>query len=130
VRADEESALEGQMKILARGTRQLGQQITNPAMQQSSVALLETLKKAASDSKDFEPGMTGEIPEAKRAAFLADFRTDLDELKDAFDRVENGGQGRRLFQSPGSPVRGQLDQERGSLKVQAGLTHTRHFHSL
>lgn len=76
------------MRILARGTRQLTQQISNPSLQQSTIALLETLKKAAVDSKTFEPSMTREIPEAKRAAFLADFRADLDELKDSFDRIE------------------------------------------
>jgi soluble cytochrome b562 len=88
LRADDEGPLEGQMKILARGTRQLGQQISNPAMQQSSIALLETLKKAAVDSKALAPSRTKEIPEDKRASFLADYRTDLDELKDAFDQVE------------------------------------------
>lgn len=88
VRADDDSPLEGQMRILARGTRQLTQQISNPSLQQSTIALLETLKKAAVDSKTFEPSMTREIPEAKRAAFLADFRADLDELKDSFDRIE------------------------------------------
>lgn len=88
LRADEDSPLEGQMKILARGTRQLGQQISNPAMQQSSISLLETLKKAAVDSKTLAPSKSREIPEDKRVAFLADYRTDLDELRDAFDQVE------------------------------------------
>lgn len=89
LRADDDGPLEGQMKILVRGTRQLTQQVSNPAMQQSTIALLETLKKAAADSKAFEPGMTRDIPEAKRAAFLADYRTDLDELKDSFDQIEH-----------------------------------------
>ena len=89
LRADDaDSPLEVQMKILARGTRQLTQQVSNPAMQQSSIALLETLKKAATDSKTLAPSKTKEIPEAKRASFLAYFRTDLDELKDALDQVE------------------------------------------
>lgn len=87
-RADDDSPLEEKMRILARGTRQLTQQISNPAMQQSTIALLENLKNAAVDSKSFEPRMTRDIPEAKRAPFLADFRTDLDELKDSFDRIE------------------------------------------
>jgi len=85
---DENEALEQQMKILARGTRQLTQQVSDPAQQQSSVALLETLKKAAVDSKSINPRMTSQIPEAKRAQFLADYRTDLDELKDSFDQIE------------------------------------------
>ncbi len=85
---EENEALEQQMKILARGTRQLTLQVADPAQQQSSVTLLETLKKAAVDSKALTPRMTSQMPEAKRAQFLADYRTDLDELKDSFDQIE------------------------------------------
>lgn len=89
LRAEEEdSALEGKMKVLARGMRQLSQQITDPAMQQMNIKLLETLKGAANESKALEPRKTKEIPEGKRASFLADFRTDLDELKDVLNQVE------------------------------------------
>jgi soluble cytochrome b562 len=86
--AEEDSALENQMKILARGTRQLSQQVSDPAKQQSTITLIENLKKAALDSKTLDPRKTSEIPEEKRAQFLADFRTELDELKDAFDQIE------------------------------------------
>lgn len=88
LQAQADSPLEGQMKILARGMRTLGNQIGDPSKQQENVSLLETLKKAATDSKTLEPRKTREIPDAKRAAFLADYRTDLDELKDALDQVE------------------------------------------
>ena len=89
MRAEEEdSALEGKMKVLARGMRQLGQQINDPAMRQQNIQLLETLKGAANESKALEPRKTKEIPEAKRASFLADYRTDLDELKDSLNQVE------------------------------------------
>lgn len=83
-----DSPLEGQMKILARGMRTVGNQIGDPSKQQENVALLETLKKAATDSKTLEPRKTQAVPEAKRATFLADYRTDLDKLKDALDQVE------------------------------------------
>jgi soluble cytochrome b562 len=86
--AEADSALENQMKILARGTRQLSQQVSDPAKQQSTITLIENLKKAALDSKTLDPRKTSEIPEEKRAQFLADFRTELDELKDAFDQIE------------------------------------------
>jgi soluble cytochrome b562 len=88
VRADDDSPLEGQMKILARGTKQLSKQITNPAQQQENITLLETLKKAASDSESLEPEKTKTIPEAGRAAFLSDYRAELETLKTAFDQVE------------------------------------------
>lgn len=88
LRADDDTALEGQMKILARGMRQLSSQVADPAKQQENVSLLETMKKAAADSKSLEPSMTRTVPDAKRASFLADYRTDLDELRDALDQVE------------------------------------------
>ena len=88
LKADDDSPLEGQMKILSRGTRQLSQQLADPAKQQENIALLEKLKKAAVDSKAFEPALVRQTPEAKKSSFLADFRTDLDELKDSFDQIE------------------------------------------
>ena len=88
LQAEADSALENQMKILARGTRQLSQQVSDPARQQSTITLIENLKKAALDSKTLDPRKTSEIPEEKRAQFLADFRTELDELKDTFDQIE------------------------------------------
>lgn len=83
-----DSPLEGQMKILARGMRTLGNQVGDPAKQQDNVTLLETLKKAAIDSKGLSPRKTATIPEKDREKFLADFRTDLDELNDTLNQVE------------------------------------------
>ncbi len=85
---ENDSPLEGQMKILARGMRTLGNQIGDPSKQQENISLLETLKKAAVDSKTLDPRKTGEIPDAKHPAFLADYRTELDELGDALNQVE------------------------------------------
>jgi soluble cytochrome b562 len=86
---DADSPLEGQMKILARGMRTLGNQVGDPTKQQENISLLESLKKAATDSKSLDPRKTQEIPDAKRAAFLADYRTDLDELNDALNQIED-----------------------------------------
>ena len=83
-----DSPLEGEMKILARGTKQLSQQVTDPTKQQENITLLESLKKAATDSKALTPRKTTSVPQADREKFLADFRTDLDELKDAFGQIE------------------------------------------
>jgi soluble cytochrome b562 len=88
LRADDDTPLEGQMKILARSMRTLSAQIADPAKQQENVSLIEGMKKAATDSKSLEPSMARTVPEARRAAFLADYRTDLDELRDALDQVE------------------------------------------
>jgi soluble cytochrome b562 len=88
LQAQADSPLEGQMKILARGMRQLTQQVADPAKQQENIILLETLKKAVTDSKTLEPRKTASIPADKRDNFLSDYRQELDELSGAFDQVE------------------------------------------
>lgn len=85
---EDDSPLEGQMKILARGMRQLTQQAEDPSKQQENVSLLETLKKAATDAKGLTPRKTAAMPQNGREKFLADYRTDLDELKDTLNQVE------------------------------------------
>ena len=68
--------------------RQLSQQVVDPSKQQENITLLESLKKAAVDSKALDPRKTASVPQADRNKFLADYRTDLDELKDAFDQIK------------------------------------------
>jgi soluble cytochrome b562 len=88
LQAQVDSPLEGQMKILARGMRQLTQQVADPAKQQENIVLLETLKKAVTDSKTLDPRKTTSIPADKRENFLSDYRQELDQLSGAFDLVE------------------------------------------
>ena len=88
LQAQVDSPLEGQMKILARGMRQLTQQVADPAKQQENILLLEALKKAVTDSKTLEPRKISSIPAENREKFLADYRHELDELSDAFNQVE------------------------------------------
>lgn len=88
LQAQADSPLEGQMKILARGMRQLTQQVADPAKQQENIILLESLKKAVTDSKTLDPRKTASIPADKRENFLSDYRHELDELSGAFDQVE------------------------------------------
>ena len=83
------SLLERQMKILAKGTRQLSQQVTDTAQQQSSVDLIEKLKKAAQDSKSIDPRMVETIPAADKAKFLTDYRAQMDKLSEAFTKIED-----------------------------------------
>jgi len=85
---EENSSLEHQMKILAKGNRQLSQQVTDPAQQQASVELIEKLKEAALNSKTIDPRMVESVPAADKAKFLADYRTQMDKLSDAFTKIE------------------------------------------
>ena len=88
LQAQADSPLEGQMKILARGMRQLTEQVADPAKQQENIILLESLKKAVTDSKTLDPRKTASIPADKRENFLSDYRHELDELSGAFTQVE------------------------------------------
>ena len=88
-----DTPLEKQMKTLARGTKQLAQQISNPSRQQDNITLLETLKKAASDSKELTPRKASQIPQADLDKFLNDYRAQLDKLADAFNQIEDAVKG-------------------------------------
>lgn len=81
------------MKIFARGTRQLSQQVSDPAKQQSTIELIESLKKAALDSRALTPRKIVMIPEAKRAEFLAAYQAEMDELMESFGKIEEAVKG-------------------------------------
>jgi len=86
--ADEDSPLEKQMQILARGMKHLSLQIADPAKQQENVTLIESLKQAAAASKGLDPRKTSSIPKANQEKFLTGYRAEMDKLTDAFNRVE------------------------------------------
>jgi soluble cytochrome b562 len=88
LRADEDTPLEKQMQIMARSMKQLSQQIADSTKQQESITLLETLKKAASDSKGLDPRKTASIPQANRKKFLTDYKAQMDKLSEAFNQIE------------------------------------------
>ena len=88
LRADEDTPLEKQMQIMARSMKQLSQQVGDSTKQLESITLLETLKKAASDSKGLAPRKTGSIPQADREKFLTDYKAQMDKLSEAFNQIE------------------------------------------
>ena len=86
--ADEDTPLEKQMQIMARGMKQLSGQIADPAMQQSTITLMETLIKAAYDSEGLIPLKTATISQADREKFLADYRAQIEKLSAAFNQID------------------------------------------
>ena len=86
--ADEDTPLEKQMQIMARSMKQLSVQIADPAMQQSTVTLIETLIKAAYDSEGLSPLKTASISQADREKFLADYRAQIEKLSAAFNQID------------------------------------------
>jgi soluble cytochrome b562 len=89
LRAEEDTPLEKQMQILARGMKSLSQEIADPSKQQENVTLIESLKQAASTSKGLTPRKTSTIPKADQGKFLTDYRAEIDRLSAALGRVED-----------------------------------------
>jgi hypothetical protein len=87
--AEQDTPLEMQMQILARGMKQLSMQINDPAKQQENVTLIESLKQAAITSTGLEPRKTVSIPQADRDKFLADYRAQIGKLSEAFTQIED-----------------------------------------
>lgn len=83
-----DSPLEKQMQILARGKRQLSAQVADPAKQQQTITLIESLKKASVDSKALNPRKTASVPAADREKFLAAYRAQMDKLTETFNQME------------------------------------------
>ena len=84
-----DTPLEKQMQILARGTKQLSLQVTDPTRQQENVTLIETLKSAIANAKTLEPRKTSDIPAEGKEKFLTAYHAELDKLTDAFGQVED-----------------------------------------
>ncbi len=76
------------MHTLARGTKQLAIQVADPAQQQSTITLIESLKSDITTSKGLEPKKTATIPAADKEQFLTDYRAQLDKLTNAFNQIE------------------------------------------
>jgi soluble cytochrome b562 len=87
-RAESDTPLEKQMQTLARGMRQLSATIADPAKQQENIALLESLRKAVSDSLALEPQKTATVKAADREAFLAAYRDQMQKLGTVFAETE------------------------------------------
>ena len=86
--AGADTPLEKQMQTLARGTKRLSLQVGDPAKQQDTVTLIESLKQAVTESKPMEPRETASVAPADREKFLSDYRAQLDKLTAAYDQIE------------------------------------------
>ncbi len=83
-----DTPLEKQMQTLARGMKKLSLQVSDPAKQQDMLTLVESLKRAATDAKAFNPKKTASVPPSSQEKFLIDYRAQLDRLADTFSQTE------------------------------------------
>ena len=104
----EDSPLEGQMKILAKDTKQLSQQIADSSQQQANIDLIEKIRSAVLEAKKLNPRKTASIPATDQAKFIADYQAQMDKLSDAYAQMEialkagNYEEARNLLSTVGS----------------------------
>jgi soluble cytochrome b562 len=87
--AEGDSPLENQMQILSKGNRQLTKQITDASKQNDNIAILESMKKAATDSMNLDPRKAASLPAADKQKFLDGYRAKMDSLIEALGAVED-----------------------------------------
>lgn len=79
------------MEKMKRAFRSLRSALEEPVEADKSkyVALAEDLRAASVASKEYEPEKTREIPQEKRAEFLAGYRQSMDDLIALIDQLKS-----------------------------------------
>lgn len=77
---EDHTPLEDQMSALRGAFNKLRKQINDPAANASSLELTAKLLSAAEKSIALEPARVGELPEADRARFIADYQDSMREF--------------------------------------------------
>lgn len=85
-----DSPLESKMDKMRRAFRELRTAMEAPvdADKDKYVAMADQLRAASVAAKEYEPGKTSEIPQDKRAAFLAGYRQSMDDLIALIDQLK------------------------------------------
>lgn len=79
--------LEEVMEEMSTAFRQLRRSVGDPDQNESSLALLATLKKGSEASLKFEPALAADQPEADRAAYIAEYRKGIQALIGLIDQT-------------------------------------------
>lgn len=97
---DETTEIGEQMDRMNRAFRELRKQAADAGSNAASLELVATMRAAATEAAKHTPALAADLPEAKRAAFTADYREQmetfigvLDELAAAFKAGDNAATG-------------------------------------
>lgn len=97
---DETTEIGEQMDRMNRAFRELRKQAADAGSNAASLELVATMRAAATEAAKHTPALAADLPEAKRAAFTADYREQmetfigvLDELAAAFKAGDNAAAG-------------------------------------
>ena len=82
-----DTPLEKVMDKMGKAFRKLRGEAKAGAFSDDAVGLVATMKEAATEAKKLEPLKTKDLPEDKRAEFVADFRGDLDKFAAKLDQL-------------------------------------------
>jgi len=85
---EKDTPLAIEMKGMSKDYKQLKKQIADPAQKPSSLDLLADIDKHVKAARDLTPANTVKVPEADRAAWLADYKKQIDGLLAAYDKVQ------------------------------------------
>jgi len=81
------SPLSQSMKTLASSFRALNRQIDDPAKKDNSLQLVEKMKDAVKKSETYEPESAEQLPAEEKAAFLADYKKQLEGVSATLDKL-------------------------------------------
>jgi len=81
------SPLSQSMKTLASSFRTLNRQIDDPAKKDNSLQLVEKMKNAVKKSETYEPESAEQLPAEEKAAFLADYKKQLEGVSATLDKL-------------------------------------------
>lgn len=76
------------MRQINENLRTLRGQYDQPGLESENVQLVETIRMHVQAAQKLEPLKTPQIPADQRAAFLRDFRSELDKVLDTLDQLE------------------------------------------
>ena len=102
--------IEKAMGQIAGAVRKLKNQVTDPAQNATSLALVATIRAGALEAKKHAPLRAADVPEGDRAAFVADFQKGMDEFLAAVAKLE------RALKDGKNDEAGRLFKELGRLQ--------------
>jgi hypothetical protein len=82
------SDLEKEMKNIGKNTKALKQSVGDPSKKAEALAEIGQMIKSAEKAKTLTPKKAGEIPEAQRPQFIADYQKQIDGLIGQFKKIE------------------------------------------
>lgn len=88
VRAEDDTPLGKNMSGMNKALRTLKRQIADASKKDENIGLLEKIKTSIAEASKLEPKKTKEVPEAEKAAYIAKYKKQMEELGKTFDEIE------------------------------------------